>query len=479
MASSNRLHYRLSITFVALAVAFLGMIVIQAQQEQGFLGVRTVVNELGTQVVDVVSGSPAEAAGFRAGDIIVSINGQRVSSSTPLETILGGFQPGALLQVTITREGTQETLVATLGARSGLQTAEATGAAAATESAATESVTGTPIPPDVPTSVVVTAIPVTVAPALPAGQAGFLGVRLTSAPSGARVTAVLPRSPAEASGIRVGDVIVGIDNVAITSAAQLQQILASRPVGAEVTLRIRRGDTLTVAVVRLGAQPVEAATVEPSFPTPTPGPAQAGITAFFPTLGMRVSFEQTGLRVTDVLPNSAAARGLVQPGDIISAVDGLRYNIRDVTPVVSRLVISPRPRLTILRGGQTVTVQLIPTLVTSPTPVLRGGRLGVVYDVVTPALVNARGLTVDHGAFILEVTPNSPADFAGIKQGDVITAVDGDRVDAKRTLALRMAAYTQGDSVTLTVVRGSETLHIAVTLAARGVAQTPAEGTSV
>jgi putative serine protease PepD len=68
------------------------------------------------------------------------------------------------------------------------------------------------------------------------------------------------------------------------------------------------------------------------------------------------------------------------------------------------------------------------------------------------------------------IMPGSPADIAGLKVGDVVTAVDGDKVDAKHTLAVRMVAYGPGDTLTLTVVRGGNTMQMPVTLAASGSA---------
>ncbi len=97
-------------------------------------------------------------------------------------------------------------------------------------------------------------------------------------------------------------------------------------------------------------------------------------------------------------------------------------------------------------------------------------RLGVTYDVVTPALAAARNLNVSTGALIVTVDPGSPADVAGLKVGDVVTAVDGDKVDSKHTLAVRMVAYNTGDTLTLTVARGTQTLQLPVTLVVSGSA---------
>lgn len=55
------------------------------------------------------------------------------------------------------------------------------------------------------------------------------------------------------------------------------------------------------------------------------------------------------------------------------------------------------------------------------------------------------------GALIVEVTESSPADQAGLEEGDVIVAVEGQELDEERSLADRIAAFKPGDQVTLQV----------------------------
>jgi putative serine protease PepD len=68
------------------------------------------------------------------------------------------------------------------------------------------------------------------------------------------------------------------------------------------------------------------------------------------------------------------------------------------------------------------------------------------------------------GARIAKVTSGSPAATAGLTAGEVITAIDGQRVPDASTAAARVAAHSPGDSVRLTVVAGTSTHQVAVTL---------------
>jgi putative serine protease PepD len=71
------------------------------------------------------------------------------------------------------------------------------------------------------------------------------------------------------------------------------------------------------------------------------------------------------------------------------------------------------------------------------------------------------------GAQVQTVTSGSPAASAGIKEGDVIVAIDGKSVAGAESLTGYVRAYASGDKVTLTLVRDGTSLDVDVTLAVR------------
>jgi serine protease Do len=95
----------------------------------GYLGIQTadltpaMAQQLGTTtqdgayVIGTTKGGPADTAGMKSGDVIVSVNGKTVSSATDLGGILGGLQPGTSVPVVVDRGGQQVTLNVTLAAR--------------------------------------------------------------------------------------------------------------------------------------------------------------------------------------------------------------------------------------------------------------------------------------------------------------------------------------------------------------------------
>lgn len=71
------------------------------------------------------------------------------------------------------------------------------------------------------------------------------------------------------------------------------------------------------------------------------------------------------------------------------------------------------------------------------------------------------------GAGIAAVTSGTPAAAAGLRVGDVVIAVDGQRVDSSTALIAQVRERTAGDKVTLTIIRDGKRQDIAVTLAVK------------
>jgi len=92
------------------------------------------------------------------------------------------------------------------------------------------------------------------------------------------------------------------------------------------------------------------------------------------------------------------------------------------------------------------------------------GWLGVKIQEVTDEAAESLGLGKTHGALILEVTKDSPADKAGIKAGDVITAFDGKDISAMRLLPRIVAETNIGKKASISFWRSgsSKTSEIMV-----------------
>ncbi len=98
--------------------------------------------------------------------------------------------------------------------------------------------------------------------------------------------------------------------------------------------------------------------------------------------------------------------------------------------------------------------------------------LGVRYRLINEELVKKNNLPVNYGALIggnidkgeLGVIGGSPAKKAGLREGDIIVAVNGVRIDASNALANTIAKYSPGDEVTVRVFSGGKERDVVVKL---------------
>ena len=90
------------------------------------------------------------------------------------------------------------------------------------------------------------------------------------------------------------------------------------------------------------------------------------------------------------------------------------------------------------------------------------GWIGIQIQPVTSDIADSLGLKTTKGALVAEPQKGSPAIEAGIKSGDVITAVNGDAIDGPRELSRKIAAMGPEKKVDLTVWRdgGEKTLAV-------------------
>lgn len=95
------------------------------------------------------------------------------------------------------------------------------------------------------------------------------------------------------------------------------------------------------------------------------------------------------------------------------------------------------------------------------------GYIGVSLEPVTPELAPKFGLKEPHGAIITDVTPGQPGAKAGLKQGDVVTAIDGKRVEGSDDLTMDVISHQPGSTVTLDVLRNGQPTKVNVTLGTR------------
>src|SRR5271170_4202684 len=96
--------------------------------------------------------------------------------------------------------------------------------------------------------------------------------------------------------------------------------------------------------------------------------------------------------------------------------------------------------------------------------VVHHGYLGVGLNDVTPENSKFFNLTGNTGALIASVTPDSPASRAGLKEGDVVTAVNGRTVETGSDLQVIVSEDAPGSKVELDVVRNGHPEKVNLTV---------------
>lgn len=104
---------------------------------------------------------------------------------------------------------------------------------------------------------------------------------------------------------------------------------------------------------------------------------------------------------------------------------------------------------------------------------LKLAYLGIYYQLITPEIQKLKGLPVDYGALIIEgdsgsgTIPGSPAQAAGLRVGDILLEIEGEKISSTQTLADILRKYNPGEKVSLKILRGGQERVIEVILGER------------
>ncbi len=331
---------------LALVVSGFGVLTAQAAQdgttaalpaqENGgaWLGVMVHDGPRGVVITNVMPDSPADEAGLRRGDVIVSVDETAIESAEQLVDVIGSYAPGDVVTIVVEWRGEERSYDVELGER--------------------------PMTFEMET-------PPEVMPGHPGVQAALnmLGVEMRLTDDGLVVESIDPDSPLADAGFQEGDIVTAINGTPVDEV-----------VGGRMLMELLRADTLVFTVQRDGEE-VEVTVENPMAlfgdvlpPEMAPGapgemmpwqngpmppmarPTQLGVS--YRTLNAEIAAEEDlpveqGAEVTEVFEDTPAAEAGLQVGDIITAVDG------DAVDEEHTL----RDRLYAYEEGDTVTLSVI------------------------------------------------------------------------------------------------------------------------
>ncbi|MBI3854782.1 MAG: PDZ domain-containing protein, partial [Planctomycetes bacterium] len=163
----------------------------------------------GAKVAAVRSGSTADAAGFKKGDVIVRVNGYPIFNRERYLGVIGTVPEKSEVTIRVKRDDESKDLTMELDRYNPM---EGLGL-------------GRPERP---------------APVRPKGS-GYLGAYVEETKDGVKVMDVRPASPADEAGLQTGDVVLAVNGTKVAGRDELLQILWRRKPGARVKLTVKRG----------------------------------------------------------------------------------------------------------------------------------------------------------------------------------------------------------------------------------------------
>jgi serine protease Do len=285
----------------------------------------------------------------------------------------------------------------------------------------------------------------------------FFGNRLQGAPEA-------PESGLGSGVIISSDGYIVTNNHVVDGASQVTVTLAD---GRELTARVVGRDPQTdVAVIKVAAKDLPAITFAPSRDVEVGdrvlaignpfGIGETVTTGIVSATGRRAGL---GLAYEDFIQTDAA----INPGNSGGAL----------VDVEGRLIGINTAILSHSGGSQGVGLAVPSDLVSNVADSLVAhgkvvrGYIGIGIQDLTPGLADTFGLKVKAGALVTDVQPDSPGARAGLKSGDVITAVNSQPVDSASRLSLAVGETAPGTRLALNVIRNGASESIDVTTSSK------------
>ncbi|MCI0690943.1 PDZ domain-containing protein [candidate division KSB1 bacterium] len=192
-----------------------------------------------------------------------------------------------------------------------------------------------------------------------------------------------------------------------------------------------------------------------------------------------------GLLITNVVRNSPADDAGLRDEDVLLSFDGKTVEkADDFVRLVRNTPPDKKVKIKILRDGEEREIEVtLEARKTASSPrafayswggdggnIMAFGRprLGVQVQELNKDLAPYFKVEEKGGVLVLDVTKDSPAEKAGLKAGDVITKIDGEKITDADDLINALREYEEGDEATVEYVRQGKTATVQAALESSG-----------
>ncbi len=169
-----------------------------------------------------------------------------------------------------------------------------------------------------------------------------------------------------------------------------------------------------------------------------------------PELARYFEVPEEGVLVTDVVKGSAADKAGIVPGDVLREIEGRKIKkIQDFQESLDEHRVGEKAEVKLFRKGK----EGVCEVVFKENPAVNNS-LGLQVEKVTPALTRSLRLFVEQGVVITAVAPDSAAEKAGLRPGDVIQQINRVPVTSKKDFEKVTSLLEAKSQAILRVVRG-------------------------
>jgi len=180
--------------------------------------------------------------------------------------------------------------------------------------------------------------------------------------------------------------------------------------------------------------------------------------------------QKKGALVADISPDGPAAKSGIKKGDIIIAFDGKEIKeMGDLPLIVAQTQVGQKVDVDLLRNGKSLTKKvIIGELKEQKEYAFADGKtrkdVGMEVSELNSELARKYGISESRGVLVTYVENNSPAERAGIREGDVIIEVNRESVMNLDEYYEAFKEAKKGDKILFWIKRGRSSQFVVVTL---------------